>query len=203
MDYSIMWRRFLQWVMDRRPTKVYIVGGSPLFYRAYLFTLFGRVWYLHHFLRSDPDDRGWHDHPMRATAIILAGGYTEERLVGFSKEGCVITRRRLRPGRINKLDECAFHRVVIPEVMISKTDQGWHHGSCMPVYWQPTSWSLFISQYVEDKSWGFMASVSLNGETLEADGQKLFIYEESGPGLDEEPWWLTASKGKEVCGDRA
>jgi hypothetical protein len=63
----------------------------------------------------------------------------------------------------------------------------------------PTSWSLFISEYVEDKSWGFMRAYPAGFVEADVQGRN-FRYEEAGPGLDEDPWWLTAPKGKEVCG---
>ena len=195
-----MWRKILQRIMDRRPTKLYWVDGRPLFYRAYLFTFLGRVWYLHHYLRSDPDGRGWHNHPMRATAIILAGGYVEERIAGFGRNGCYISKRHLGPGRINFVSEHVFHRVVIPLDRRLVYDRD--YDPFIPVGlqdYQPTSWSLFISRYVPGKSWGFMGCATIGGEHLEGGSQRLFAYEEAGPGIDdEEPWWKTAPNGLSV-----
>ena len=102
-----MWRRILQGIMNRRPTKVYRVDGEPLFYRSYLFSFCGWVWYLHHYLRSDPD-RGLHSHPFVAYAWILAGGYEEERILSFNEDGLVLSKRSLHPGSINKIDQHVF-----------------------------------------------------------------------------------------------
>jgi hypothetical protein len=64
--------------------------------------------YLHWFVRPDTD-RALHSHPWRwSFSLVLAGGYTEERL---TKSGEVITRR-LRPGRINILGPNDYHRIV-------------------------------------------------------------------------------------------
>lgn len=189
-----LWRKFLQGIMDRRPTKLYCVQGRPLFYRAYLFTFLGRVWYLHHYLRSDPDDRGWHDHPMRATALILAGGYIEERVVGLGAAGLAILSRPMRPGRINKIDEHVFHRVVIPEHVID--DPWW----CDSAKSWVTSWSLFISEYVPGKAWGFFSNVPRPDRKVpRLDGTATFKYEQAGLGIeDEAPWWETAPNGRAV-----
>lgn len=195
-----MWRKFLQWVMDHRPTKLYRVGGDPLFYRAYLFTLFGRVWYLHHYLRSDPDGRGWHDHPMRAWALILAGGYVEERVAGLSKEGLKITTKRFGPGRVNRLGEHVFHRVVIPKRWVSQWRSMQGGEIFEPIEVQPTSWSLFVSRYVPGKSWGFLRAFPKPARKVpNMDHACDFRYEEAGPGIDDEdPWWKTAPNGKFV-----
>ena len=191
----MMWRRFLQWIMDRRPTKAYVVEGSVLFYRAYLFTLFGRVWYLHHYLKSDPDDRGLHDHPMRARVVILAGGYDEERIVGFGRNGPVYRSKRRAPGCTFTISEYVFHRVV------NDPTSFWPGPGWTPIENQPTSWSLFISQYVPGKSWGFLDKAQeFERRVPRMDDRCLLRYIEAGPGIDDEdPWWKTAAKGREVC----
>lgn len=174
------WRNFLKLVMDRRPTKAYVNKGRVLFYRAYLFTLFGWVWYLHHYQRSDPDERGHHDHPMRAWAFMLAGGYREERVAGFDRNGPVYRSHPRRPGRGYYLPENVFHRVVIDRP-------------------GATSWSLFVSRYVPGKGWGFLSRVQRRVGMPLIDGTATMRYVEAGGGIDSEnPWWHTRPNGKEV-----
>lgn len=61
---------------------------------------------LHHFFRGDHDGE-LHSHPWRwAVAIVLAGGYTEERRVGDS-----VIVRRCGPGTINVIHADDYHRV--------------------------------------------------------------------------------------------
>ncbi len=182
--FSGRWRAFLQWVMDRRPTKLYEVQGVPLFYRAFLFRAWPWVVYMHRYLRSDPDERGLHDHPMRARILILAGGYDEERVVGFSRYGLVKRTRRLRPGKLGAINEYTFHRVTIPE--------------------GHESWSLFAARSVPDKRWGFMKENPRRvPRATQVDGECAFTYVEEGDGLPsaesvDAPWWTRARNGKEV-----
>lgn len=163
----------MQWVMDNRPCKRYDVDGEPLFYRAFLFRAFGRVFYLHHYLRSDPDSRGLHDHPARNLALILAGGYTEVRGTAFSAQGFVPRTVKFLPGSFNFIDQHTFHTLVIPEGQ--------------------TSWSLFICKYVGGP-WGFMRTEgAMDFRTC------AYVYTEAGHGIDsEQPWWEAAPSGKEL-----
>jgi hypothetical protein len=90
--------------------------------------------YLHRFHRSD-DDSALHNHPWRwARALILAGGYSEERrvapILGFGYE---VARRTLRPGSWVRINAEDFHRVDLL---------------------QSDSWSLFIAG-PKFASWGF------------------------------------------------
>lgn len=91
---------------------------------------------LHHFLRSD-DDRDHHNHPFRwSISLILAGGYTEERVL---PDGRVRTRR-FRPGMWNVIRQNDFHRITLETA---------EHGC----------WTLFLAGHrVAD--WGFRDAVS-------------------------------------------
>lgn len=67
--------------------------------------------YLHHFHRGD-DEYELHSHPWRwAVSVVLAGGYSEERL----GRGGRIAWRTLGPGSINVLRANTFHRVELIE----------------------------------------------------------------------------------------
>jgi hypothetical protein len=192
------WRRFLQWVADNRPTKQYNVEGEPLFRRSYLFTVGRWVWYLHHYFRGDPDARGLHNHPFVARGLILAGGYDEERVAGVREEGLVIRTRRLRPGRLTRIDQYDFHRVVLDPIKM----EGPHriNGLDYPLpSIQPTSWSLFVVRYT-GQPWGFFRSEPRRLVPKPMDGVRTFTYTDAGPGISkEEPWWRTAPKGKDLC----
>ncbi len=179
-----MWRKFLQHIMDHLPTKAYVVGDSGvLFYRSHLFTIMGWVVYLHHYLRGDPDTRGLHNHPARNWSLILAGGYYEDRILGYDRRGTLNEFKRRKPWSLRYVSEHVFHRVIMASDRL-------------------TSWSLFASKYIPGKAWGFMAELN-NDVTRQqlglVDGTAVMVYHESGAGIDaEDPWWTTAPNGKEV-----
>ena len=102
----------LNWIALRRLIRT--IGQPVYMIRALLWgRLFGEggkfcSGYLHRMYRPD-NDRTLHNHPWRwAFSIILAGGYTEERLL---KDGKVIARR-MRPGMFNILGPGSFHRII-------------------------------------------------------------------------------------------
>jgi hypothetical protein len=67
--------------------------------------------YLHKFHRGD-DDEALHNHPWRwSFAIILAGGYVEQRRVGLRK----MIWRHVLPGSINIIRGDDYHRVELIE----------------------------------------------------------------------------------------
>lgn len=93
----------------------------------------GSSWglYLHHF-RSPDLDRAPHSHPWRwAVSLVLAGGYTEERLDTATGE---LTTRRVRPLSMNFLRRDTYH--VVTEL----------HGR--------ETWTLFLVG-PKSSSWGF------------------------------------------------
>jgi len=95
----------------------------------------GLIHYLHRFVASDCDE--WvHDHPFGfSIAIVLTGGYTEERLIDFCPEqGWRFRMRDLHPGSINIILSRDFHRIVKAK---------------------PNTWTLFIHR-PRVKSWGFL-----------------------------------------------
>jgi len=165
-----MWRKFLQWVMNNRPTRVIMEGGIPLFFRAFLFRIGPWRLYLHHFKISDPD-RGLHDHPSWNVAWVMAGGYFEQRFVGFEEHSIRTKWKRVWPGMFNVVSHNCFHRVVLKEGM-------------------RTSWSLFLVNYkkAKGKRWGFLRKA---GDT---SGGVLATYTMADPPNDGD-WWTTALKG--------
>ena len=194
-------RRLLKAIMNHRPTKAYSVEGELLFYRAYLCTIFGWRLYLHHYLRSDPDERGLHNHPAKNWSMILAGGYDEERIVGYGRHGPIYELRRRNPGTIYRIDEQVFHRLIVDLDTLEPVLQGASplEPVDMRTFWHSaTSWSLFASKYIQGKSWGFMSS-----ERSAVEGRSIMVYREAGDGIDEEnPWWETALPGHAVADGR-
>lgn len=86
--------------------------------------------FLHHFYRSD-DDGALHNHPWKwAVALVLRGGYSEERRTRDDR----VVRRVVRPGAINVLTANTFHRVDLLDP----------HGA----------WTLFVVG-PKAQSWGF------------------------------------------------
>lgn len=84
--------------------------------------------YLHQFLSSDVDDP--HNHPFEwSVALVLAGGYVEERL---NLDGTT-TVRKVLPGMLNFIRSNDFHKVTLIE---------------------QDSWSLFIAG-PRMQQWGF------------------------------------------------
>ncbi|WP_078456524.1 hypothetical protein [Solemya velum gill symbiont] len=115
--------------------------GEPYLERYHLFRLPGGGGaYIHRFLASDPD-RGLHDHPWdKAIGMVLAGGYTEERL----EENKVVTRS-LGPGAINRITATDFHRVVLPH--------------------QREAWTFFAHSK-KHKDWGFLTNIGNSQESF-------------------------------------
>ena len=151
--------------------------GGPLFERYLLGRpprLGQRGWsaiYLHHYLRSDPDN-SVHDHPWDwGLAIPLAGGYDELRLAGFDADGPRLVTRRRRAGVPYRLTGTDFHRVVL-------------HG--------PTSWSLFIHGPLT-KGWGFLRQARLGNQVV------VRFDPPSDWDMDEMRFWDTARRGSEVA----
>lgn len=98
-----MLRPLLYALTARLPARYIDHAGAPYLERYYLATVFGRRWYIHRFVASDPD--GLHDHPfLHSFSLLLAGWYWEDRWAG--------RRRRTWLNRIGPDD---FHRVVLPE----------------------------------------------------------------------------------------
>jgi hypothetical protein len=91
--------------------------------------------FIHEFKRGDSDDE-YHNHPWYSSfSVILAGGYTEERvqIVGGEYQ---ITQKTFHPGMVNVIRDTDFHRVALLN--------------------GETTWTLFIAGRRTGESWGFL-----------------------------------------------
>lgn len=123
--------RLLARFANRLPHKLY-GDESPYLLRAAVFgklTAGSRVnGYLHHFFRGDSDE-AHHSHPWWCFAIVLSGGYLEERVELSTGEK---RRRWLRRGSVNFLRASTFHRLVAVEprtwtlAICGRRTRAWH-----------------------------------------------------------------------------
>lgn len=130
-----MIRRILYRITANLPCRLIKIEDKPYLERYYLGTWFGVTCYLHRFVSGD-GDRAVHDHPWTgAAALVLAGGYREERLVHMDPAtGWAVKLRRMFPGRVNFIGRRSFHR-------ITET--------------KPETWTLFMHAR-RCKGWGFL-----------------------------------------------
>lgn len=133
-------RRLLFWLTGRLPCRLIHTGGKPYMERYFLFKRFGITAYLHRFVSGD-DERNVHDHPWGwSFALILCGGYIEERMAHMDPEqGWALRLRRMFPLRINVIRGRDFHRITKPK---------------------PETWTLFVHGS-RVKGWGFLERVPL------------------------------------------
>ncbi|MBI3453992.1 MAG: hypothetical protein HY057_14385 [Rhodospirillales bacterium] len=171
-------RRILHFISGYLRVRVIEAEGAidrdarlPLFERYFICRLpGGGAAYLHHYLRSDPD-RGPHDHPWNwAVAVPLAGGYVEERLAGFNRQGTRLRCRRRRVFLPYRLTGADFHRVICPD---------------------NTNWSLFVHG-PRRKGWGFVHHVAAS-----LDGP-VFVFRPFVGTEPAEKWWRAAPRGRDI-----
>lgn len=126
--------RALYAVTARLPCRLIELDGKPYLERYWVGRLFGWTFYLHRFVSGD-DERQVHDHPWATSlALILCGGYVEERLLALCPDyGWLSAHRRMFPGRINVIRARDFHRITRP---------------------RPETWTLF-AHGPRVKGWGF------------------------------------------------
>lgn len=138
--------RLIHWVARHLPRRDILAEGGAVYLERYrvLGWMPGSRWrgpsiYLHRFRLPD-QDTALHNHPWRrCVSLVLAGGYTEERLLGtipdeLGRIGSVIGTRCLRPGNLNIILPDDYHRV--SEL----------HGA--------ETWTLFVV-WPRTTSWGF------------------------------------------------
>ena len=103
-------------VIKELQTKEVIIEGELYLRRYYVspkdrYAEYGVRKMVHYFATGDLDKR-LHNHPWNwATSVILQGGYTEQRLTGFSEGAVHTTEHVYRPGDINRLSGTDFHRI--------------------------------------------------------------------------------------------
>lgn len=178
-------KRFLYWLTSRLPCRIISEGDAPYLERYYLFTVLGWRFYLHRFVRSDPD-RGLHDHPWSlAFSIILSGWYYEETRTGV---------RKVR--WFNTLTGDSFHRVVLPcahaypDMTCKDHARAGISHPIAPGVERPC-WTLFFHRVGYVKSWGFLREVP------DADGVAIFEPYNYAKEGSQRGWWLTAPKGRD------
>lgn len=154
---------------------------TPLFERYYLGTSGRWTYYVHHYLRSDPD-RGLHDHPYMASwALPLAGGYVEQRGAGFSRLGVPLARRIPRPAGVPyRLPGTAFHSLELEPGV--------------------TSWSLF-AHTPSAKGWGFLRALRGAGPVAPGVPTTAYVPATDQRVTDEAAKWARRPLGRDV--DRA
>lgn len=121
----------------------------------------GAGWYLHKITRSD-HERTLHNHPSPGFAVVLRGGYSEERYEWRREHGVVerlanTATRWLGPLATNLLTSHTFHRVELPpctctncRIAVRVYDEQPYHESPAP------SWSLFYFAPRTGIGWGFL-----------------------------------------------
>lgn len=130
-----MIRRFLFRVCGDRPCRLISILDEPYLERYYVGRILGVQFYLHRFVSAD-GDREVHDHPWRwSAALVLAGGYVEERMRWLDMDmGWQSYFRRLFPGCLNRFSPRTFHQIVTVK---------------------PETWTLFMHGH-RVKKWGFL-----------------------------------------------
>lgn len=166
------------------PARLIKLDGVPYIERYYLGTLLGVTFYLHRFVSSD-SERHLHNHPWtNGAALILAGGYVEERVIDlcpFTDSGCITESKYKRWW--NRVDCNTFHR-------ISDAKRG--------------TWTLFMhGQRVRLgdgrlKGWGFLGSAA---PWSHGKPNPVTVFTPYAGGEDKPEyarWWLDAPKGRDV-----
>lgn len=105
----------LQQIADHLPCETISGEDGSVYMRRYMVARMedGNRVYLHELLRED-EDACHHSHPRRhGRALILAYGYTEERLLAtdFGALGCSVGTTDFKPGMTNIIDADDFHRI--------------------------------------------------------------------------------------------
>ena len=127
-----MMRRWLYRWSAKLPCRLIGCEGRPYLERYFVLRFLGFSIYLHRFVDSD-GDLETHDHPWHALAIVLAGGYSEERVCDMNlRSGVGIYKRHIR--WLNWISANTFHRIA---------------------HIQPETWTLFIHG-PRVKTWGFL-----------------------------------------------
>lgn len=154
------------------PCRKIDIDGKPYLERYWLGSMFGLTAYLHRFVSGD-DERHVHDHPWRwSAALVLAGGYLEERVTALCPTyGWFAVYRRMFPGRVNMIREGDFHRITEPK---------------------PETWTLFIHR-PRCKSWGFLSRLD-----AESPDHGMVLYHQPYDTAATHGWHLAAPRGDDA-----
>lgn len=154
---------------ENRPCRLIHRGqGERYLERYWLGRWRGVTAYLHRFVARDADE--WvHDHPWGwSLAIVLTGGYLEERLTWFDPQhGWRKRFRWVRAGRLNLIRARDFHRILEAH---------------------PETWTLFIHG-PRVKGWGFL---------FKAENRDLVHYHQPYDTRANANWERTALPGREA-----
>ncbi len=142
MIIQLLKNKFFSWLEsnDRKRIIMDRIDDQPYLERYYIFLkdrkLFPFNFFLHKFLKSDPDDV--HDHPWSYATLILKGGYYEW-IPQFNAEGiktCEIRKWR-GPGHFRICSPNSYHRIELKEGV--------------------TAWTLFMPG-PQKREWGFLVN---------------------------------------------
>lgn len=160
----------------RLPARLITIDGCAYLERYYLGQLWGATFYLHRFVSSD-SERHLHNHPWRwGRAIVLSGGYDEERVADITTAcpaGCLTEVRRV--SWWNVVNGNTFHRVANAA---------------------PRTWTLFFhgerqrvhcGMVSRPKGWGFLSK-------LEND---LVVFQPATSPANVR-WWEKAPQGRDI-----
>lgn len=145
VDMSSLALRICHRTALSKPCRVYEIDGKPYLERYFLFEALGIRFYLHRFVDGDHSE-SFHHHPWPwSLALILCGGYREERLRNAISQGVTISPRamqirvrNLRLGRFNWIGSKTLHRIEAP---------------------LPGTWTLFIHAARKTQRWGQLVPV--------------------------------------------
>jgi hypothetical protein len=173
-------KTFLYWLTGFLPARIINDGNTPYLERYYLFTVLGWTFYLHRFVGSDPD-RGMHCHPWKmAFSIILSGYYWEETVYGTHKVRW-----------FNWLTGESRHRVILPFAFEKQPHLLPHKSAALPgSHDLLPCWTLFFHRTRNVKKWGFYQTMPDGSMTF-----RPYLYTREG---NQQEWWLTAPKGREL-----
>jgi len=178
-----MIEKLLYKIAGNLPMRLIKINNKPYLERHYIGKFLGISFYLHRFI-SDDSERHLHNHPWaHSLAIVLAGGYTEERMHYLDvKRGPVnkLISRYWRP--INYISGAAFHRITNPKpetwtlFMHSKVRQNWgfieHIGDATDLHRSVTLFHQPLN-VDENRDWASkVAPASLNSERTPFGGQQ-------------------------------
>jgi len=161
-----MLRRWLFRWSATLPCRRIDVEGKRYLERYYLGQVGIWTFYLHRFVKEE-DERSVHDHPWSwAFALILCGGYQEERVKHVDPErGWSSGYRNMFPGRLNIIRPYHFHRIKAP---------------------QEDTWTLF-GHTAKMKEWGFLEKIAPKGilyTSHRPSGQHICWWEKAPLGKD-------------------